>query len=110
MSNYETSFTNMWHICNFGFVDPSHRHWDTKQIQSAIGILVWMWNGVQGLLLLGKPCARKVHPQFQRYDILLKYDAVLRPLMGVHSRIDCRCCPKIMAADTLPIGIPLGGR
>lgn len=80
-------------------------------IQSdAIGILVWMWNGLQGLLLLGKSCARKVHPQFQRYDILLKYDAVLRPLMGVHSRIDCRCCPKIMAADTLPIGIPLGGR
>ena len=32
MFNYETSFTDMWHICNFGFVDPSHRHWDTKQM------------------------------------------------------------------------------
>jgi hypothetical protein len=64
---------------------------------------------VQGPLLLGKSCLRKVHPQSQRLFAEVWCNA--RTLAGnPPSRTDCRCCSKIMAADTLPIGIPLGGR
>jgi hypothetical protein len=68
MFNYETSFTDMWHII-FVILDLSTPAIGTgiqNKIKSAIGMLVWMWNGVQGPLLLGKSCLRKVHPQSQR--------------------------------------------